>query len=160
MIVVDESESKRMVVDSTPAARGVKAGMTLSQALSRSKNAVVLTADQPYYERCFHESITALLDVSDRVEKGPLGVQTLAFLEIGSVELMHGGEVQAVRAIQRAIPVEYNPRIGISEVKFAANVVALAAEWQQAIKVIFDISDFLRDKPVEMLPLLSDSCPK
>jgi len=157
VIVVDESESKRLVVDSTPAARGVKAGMTLSQALSRSKNTVVLTADQPYYERCFQELMTALLDVSDRVEKGPLGIQTLAFLEIGNVELMHGGEEQTVSAIQQAIPVAYNPRIGISEGKFAANVVALVAEGQQAIKVTFDIADFLRDKPVDMLPLPTDN---
>lgn len=153
VIVVDDSESNRVVVDSTPAACGVRAGMTLSQALSKSKNAIVLTADPPYYKRSFQELLTALLDVSDRIEKGPMGVQALSYVQLNGVELMHGGEEQTVRAIQRAIPLDYNPRFGISEGKFAATVVALAAEGQQAIRVTFDIADFLRDKPVEILPL-------
>ena len=74
VIVVDHSESRRLVVDSTPSARGVRSGMSLSEAMSRSKTSVVIEADYSYYERCFQELLLALLDVGDRVEKGPLGM--------------------------------------------------------------------------------------
>ena len=72
-VIVDRSGSRTLVVDSLPAARGVLAGMTLEQALSRHAETVVIDADEPAYRRAFRGMLTSLQAVGDRVEESDLG---------------------------------------------------------------------------------------
>ena len=51
VVIVDRGTSgtRPLVVDRFPRASGVRADMTLEEALSRHANAVVMDADEPYY---------------------------------------------------------------------------------------------------------------
>ena len=67
------SGARPVVVDYFPGSCGVKAGMTLEQAVSQQADTVVLRADEPYYRQIFGELLRSLQGVSDRVEGAELG---------------------------------------------------------------------------------------
>ena len=67
------SGARPVVVDYFPGSCGVRAGMTLEQAVSQQADTVVLSADEPYYRQIFGELLRALQGVSDRVEGAELG---------------------------------------------------------------------------------------
>ena len=66
VLIVDRSQTRPLVVDRSPAAAGVAAGMTLEQARSRQAGGVVLAADAAAYRRVFRQLLSALQGVSDR----------------------------------------------------------------------------------------------
>ena len=72
VVIVDRSRKRPLVVDRSPGASAVTAGMTLEQAVSHHANTIVLEADGPYYHRLFNQVIESLQGVSDRVEKADL----------------------------------------------------------------------------------------
>ena len=110
-----------VVVDYFPGAAGVKAGMTLEQAVSYVAEAVVLNADELYYRQIFGEVIRSLQGVSDRVEGGELGT---AYVRLDGLEGLYGGEERVVRALLDAVPADLKPRIGVADAKFPAFVAA------------------------------------
>ena len=59
-IVTESSGSRQVVLDASPEAVGVMAGMPLQEALSRCKGAVLLQADRPYYHSVFDRVIECL----------------------------------------------------------------------------------------------------
>ena len=67
-VIVDRSGGRPLVVDHFPAAPGVSVGMTLEQALSRHAGTIVLEGDEASYRRVFHQVLTSLQGISDRVE--------------------------------------------------------------------------------------------
>ena len=53
VVITESYGSKELVLDSSPEARGVAAGMSFQEAVSRCKDAVLLQAEGPYYESRF-----------------------------------------------------------------------------------------------------------
>ena len=65
-LIVDRSQGRPLVIDHSPAASGVEAGMTLEQALSRQANGIPLEADEAAYRRVFRQILLSLQGISDR----------------------------------------------------------------------------------------------
>ena len=114
VVIVDRGikVTRPLVVDHLPKASGVRAGMTLEEAVSRHSNAVVLDADESYYRRVFAQMLSALQGVSDRVEGADLGT---AYVRIDGLEGLYGGEARVVSALLNAAPAYLSPRVGVAD---------------------------------------------
>ena len=152
-IIAEVHGSKQVVLDSSPEAAGVIAGMPLQEALSRCKDAVLLQADQPYYHAIFGRAVELLLQRSPLVEKAELGC---AYVGLDGLEAMYGGEARLTASLFQAAPHDLNPRIGVAEGKFPAYVAAVASDGAQATRVPGDVAGFLARLPVDLLPISWD----
>ena len=157
-----------LVVDYFPGASGVKAGMTLEQAVSRlgprqvSKqlesaaashaDTIVLNADEPYYRRFFGQILTSLQGISDRVEGAELGT---AYVRLDGLEALFGGEDRLVAALLDAVPADLNPRIGVADAKFPA-FVAARTRAPGASHAPDDVRAFLAPYSIDLLPVSVD----
>ncbi len=150
VIIVDRSSGRPLVADHFPAARGVIAGMTLEQALSRQGGGSVLEADEAAYRRVFHRMLTGLQGISDRVEDAGLGY---AYVGLSGMEAMYGGEVPLVNALLNAVRQELAPRAGVGDGKFPAFVAARTGQPLEAVWVPGDAAGFLAPHPVDLLPI-------
>ena len=151
VIVTEGPDSREVVLDSSPEARGVTPGMPLQEAMSRSKAAVLLRADASHYESVFNKMIASLCQRSPLVEKGELGC---AYVGLDGLEKMFGGETRLVASMLNAVPHHLNPRVGVAGGKFMAYVAALSGRGGQATRVSEGgAAGFLRDLTVDALPL-------
>ena len=140
------------MVDHFPGASGVKAGMTLEQAVSYVADTVVLNADEPYYRQIFGEVIRSLQGISDRVEGGELGT---AYVRLDGLESLFGGEERVVRALLDAVPADLKPRIGVADAKFPA-FVAARMRAPGVSHAPAEVRGFLAPYSVELLPVAAD----
>ena len=152
-VIVDGSQSRPLVLDSTPEASGVTVGIALEDALSHRADTIVLEADEPYYQKIFDQLIEALLQISDRVEKAGLGC---AYVQLDGLELLYGGEERLVALLRQAVPDDLNPRIGIAEAKFPAFVSALQGRGAPTARGTDSTTAFLRPLSVDLLPISSE----
>lgn len=151
VIVTEGPDSREVVLDSSPEARGVVPGMPLQEAMSRSEAAVLLRADASHYEGVFNRMIASLCQRSPLVEKGELGC---AYVGLDGLDKMYGGETRVITSLFNAVPNHLNPRIGVSGGKFMAYVAALSGRGGQATRVSEGgAAGFLRDLTVDALPL-------
>jgi DNA polymerase-4 len=149
-VIVDRSRARPLVVDSSPGASGVQAGMALQEAISHTADTIVLDSDEPYYRRVFDQVVGALQGVSDRVEAAELGI---AYVRIDGLEAIYGGEAKLVCALLNAIPGYLRPRIGIASGKFPSLIAALRSEANGATQAPDDLASFLKPLPVGLLPV-------
>ena len=149
-IITESSGSKQLVLDRSPEARGVMAGMPLQEALSRCKGAALLQADEPYYREVFDAVMDRLAQRSPLVERADLG---RAYVGVDGLEDMYGGEARLVASLLQAAPRHFNPRIGVAEGKFPAYVAAISSDGGRAARIPDDVAGFLKDLPVNLLPL-------
>ena len=150
VIITENIGSKQVVVDHSPEARGIIAGMPLQEALSRCKNATLLQADQPRYHADFDKVAGLLTQRSPLVEKGDLAC---AYVGLDGLEEMYGGEARLVASLLQAAPHGFSPRIGLAEGKFPAYVAAMVSGGGQATKVPGNVAGFLSAFPVDLLPI-------
>ncbi len=150
----DRARKRSFVVDSSPAASSVVAGMTLEQALSRNANAVVLDADEPHYRRVFGEVLSSLQRVSDRVEGPELGT---AYVRLDGLERLYHGEAGVVSALLNAVASHLNPRIGVANAKFPAFVAARTSGTHGATRVPDDVRAFLAPHSIDLLAVSSET---
>ena len=150
VIITTESDCGAMVLDSSPKARGVVAGMPLQEALSCCKGAALVEADEPYYRTVFDRIIDSLAQRSPLVERSELGC---AYVGVHGLEAIYGGEAGIVASLLNAVPQGYNPRIGLATTKFPAYVAAVMSEGGRATKVPDDVPGFLAELSVDLLPL-------
>ena len=146
----DASRARPLVADCFPSARGVRAGMTLEQAMSRHSNAIVLDADEPHYRRVFGQVLAALQGVSDRVEGPELGT---AYVRIDGLEGLYRGEAGVVSALLNAVPAYLGPRIGVADAKFPGFVAARTCAAHGAFRVPNDVRSFLAPYAIDLLPV-------
>ena len=149
-VIVDRSGPKPVVVDHLPACKGVSAGMTIEQAMSRQTNAVVLEADEQSYRRVFGQALASLQGTSDRVERSDLGV---AYVGLDGLEDMYGGEARLVNALLNAAPHDLAPRVGVARAKFPALVAAMSSTPLGAVRAPDDVASFLAPHSIDLLPL-------
>ena len=154
VVVTGSYGSKDVVLDSSPEARGVAAGMSLQEAISRCKDTVLLEADQPHYDSVFAEMIDALEGRSPLVEKADLGC---AYVGLDGLEAMYGGEPRLIASLLQAVPQQFNPRIGVAMGKFPAYVAAVTSSGGRATKApdpsSRGLAEFLKEVSVDLLPL-------
>ncbi|MFQ5861038.1 MAG: DNA polymerase Y family protein [Dehalococcoidia bacterium] len=150
VLIVHGEGSRSTVLDCAPAMAGVAPGMPLQQALSRYKHAVLLEADQPEYEAQFEDVLEALEQRSPVVEPAGLGC---AYIGLDGLSQMYGGDSRLVAVMLGAVPVTYEPRLGVAGGKFPAYVAALAAGPGQAFRVTEPVAEFLAGAGVDLLPV-------
>ncbi len=152
-LIVDRSGSRPLVADLLPVASEVEAGMTLEGALALEPRAVLLEADEPYYEREFERLLDRLGEVSDRVEGEEPGV---AYLALDGLARMHGSEAELHEALLAALPEELGPRVGVGPNPFTAYVAARTRRAPGLSLVEGDPAWFLAPHPIRLLPLPPD----
>ena len=151
-VIVDRSGPRPVVVDHLPACRGVAAGMTLEQAMSRHVSAIVLDADESSYRGAFNRMLASLQGVSDRVERSDLGA---AYVRLDGLEDMYGGEARLVTALLNCVPQGMGPRVGVAGAKFPALVAAMSSTPLGATRVPADAASFLAPRSLDLLPIAS-----
>ncbi|MDA0264409.1 MAG: DNA polymerase Y family protein [Chloroflexi bacterium] len=153
-VVITESYGSRdLVLDSSPEAQGVTAGMPLAEAMSRCKEASLVQADAPYYNGAFDKLVKALESRSPMVEKAGLGC---TYVGLDGLELMYGGEARVIASLLQAAPQEFNPRVGVATGKFPAYVAAVTTKGGRATKVPSDAAGsagFLNALSIGLLPI-------
>ena len=150
VVIAQSSASKRTVLDAHPSAEGVSPGMPLSAALARCKEAVLLDADLPYYQRVYDALLDALEARGADVEEAGLG---LAYAKLDGLELMYRGEARLVNALLNAVPSHLHPRIGVGTGKFPAWVSASLSDPGSAQRVPEDVRAFTASLSVDLLPV-------
>ena len=149
-IIVDRSGSRALVVDFFPATVGVSVEMTLEEALSRQAGVVVLEADEPSYQKVFHQALDSLQGISDRMERSELGI---AYVRLDGLKDMYDGEARLVTALLNSVPLDLKPRVGVGDGKFPALVAALTSRSLGATKVPLDAGAFLAPHSIDLLPI-------
>ena len=147
-VIVDRSGPRPVVVDHLPACRGVAAGMTLEQALSRQADAEVLEANDQSYRKVFNQMLASMQGISDRVERSELGV---AYAGLDGLEDMYGGEARLVNSLLNAAPQDLSPRVGVAHAKFPALVAATSSTPLGATRVPADAASFLAPHSIDLL---------
>jgi hypothetical protein len=150
IIITEVNGSKQVVLDSSPEARGVASGMTWQEALSQSKDAALLVADETYYQAVFDDILHSLELRSPLLEKAELGC---VYVGLDGLEAMYGGEARVVAVLLQAVPQDFNPRVGVANGKFPAYLAAVTSSGGQVTHVPDDVAGFLKDFSVELLPL-------
>jgi len=150
VVITESYGSKQVVLDSSSEARGVVAGMSLQEAVSRRKDIVLLQADEPYYHSVFTGMVTSLEERSPLVEKAELGC---TYVGLDGLEAMYGGEARLIASLLQAEPHQFNPRIGVAMGKFPAYVAAVTSGGGRATKVPGEVAGFLKEFSVDLLPL-------
>lgn len=150
VLITTQSSEGMLVLDVSQKAKGVSPGMPLQVALSRCKGAVLIEADDAYYHQVFDRIVEALFDKSPLVEKGDLGC---TFLDMHGTERMYGGDEGIIDALQEAAPPDFGPRVGLAKSKFLAYLAAVMSKPGQATTVPTDVAGFLKELPVDLLPL-------
>ena len=153
VIITESYGSKDLVLDSSAEARGVIAGMPLSEAMARCKDASLIQADAPYYNGTFDKLIKALELRGPVVERDGLGC---AYVGLEGLELMYGGEARMIASLLQAAPAEFNPRVGVAGGKFPAYVAAVTTKGGRATRVPRDsagMAAFLNGLSIGLLPL-------
>ena len=117
VIVATGDSGRRLVVDASPEAGDVRAGQTLTEALSRCADAVVLPVDDQYLSS-FNDALTlSLFQVVDRVQPDGYG---RFYLDLTGMAAMHGGAFGLEAAILSAIDASLQPRLGLASGKLPA----------------------------------------
>ena len=150
VVIVDRSRARPLVVDSSPGAPAVTAGMTLEQAVSHHAGTIVLEADEPYYHKLFNQVIESLQGVSDQVERAELGT---AYVGLKGLETLYGGEARLIANLLNALPAYLNPRVGVGDAKFPAFIAARDSRTLGAARVPVDVQAFLAPRSIDLLPV-------
>ena len=151
--LVDLSTHRRAVTDCSAeaAARGVRAGMLVREAVGLCPELVMLPADPVYVSDAFADVIQALSRVSPVIEPDEPGC---IFIDLQGLVRLFGNLDALARALLRAVPTLLRPRLGIAPAKFTACLAAQAARpgnWR-LVSAAADRA-FLAPWPVDVLPV-------
>jgi DNA polymerase-4/protein ImuB len=151
----------------SPLARhtGVRAGMTVSQAIGLCPTLRLCEPDPVHYDDCFARLLAALNEISPVIESGELG---LVYVGTDGLEGIYGSPGKIVEAIQLRIVdcglriesgrVESAIRVGWGPGKFVAWVAATRAKPGDAVIVRSEEAGrFLAAQPIAVLPIDPDT---
>ncbi|MBI4282175.1 MAG: DNA polymerase Y family protein [Chloroflexi bacterium] len=149
-IIVRRHGSRRIVLDASPAAKGVSPGMSLQEALARCKDAVPIEADVARYEQEFGTILLRLGARSPVVEPAGLGC---AYVGLDGLQDTYGSEERLMELLLQSVPSHLEPRIGVSQGKFPAYLAALSAGYGRAYRTSQNIKEFVSPWSVDVLPI-------
>lgn len=145
-------DDTRRVWQVSPLARraGVRAGMTVSQAIGACPALRLCEADPVHYDERFSHLLAALGEVSPVIEPAELG---RAFVGMDGLEGLYGGPERQIEIMSHAVRT-LDVRLGWGRGKFVSFVAATRAKPGEAVVVPpgREVA-FLADQPVAMLPL-------
>ena len=150
ILIVDRSSGRPLVADFLPDGSGMTKGMPLGQAMSLYGGTSTLEADEPHYREVFDGVLAALQGVSDRVEAAELGT---AYVGLGGLEGMYGGEARLARALLNAVSPDLEPRVGLARGKFPAYMAATKSKPHGAARMPARAKAFLAPYSIDLLPV-------
>ena len=121
VVVAKRSGSQCVVLDASPEAVGVAAGMPLSEALSACAGATLVEPDPVHYRAVFDAVLAAIESLSADVQEESLGH---ADVRLTGLELLFGGVDRLAEALLRTVPAHLAPRVGVGGSRFVASVAA------------------------------------
>jgi hypothetical protein len=149
VIIVEQSGTRKRVIDRSPSVNEIEVGMPLEKALSLRPDAALIEADMPLYRERWNSVLDSLEQRSPVVEDVGLG---LAYVDLRGLEKLYGGEAGIIKAVLDAVSQIYRPQVGVAGGKFPAYVAALQAESLGAVRAPEDAAAFLAEMPIMHLP--------
>ena len=149
VLIVEQSGTRKTVIDRSPSAIEIEVGMPLEKALSLRPDAALIEADMPLYRERWNSVLDSLEQRSPVVEDVGLG---LAYVDLRGLEKLYGGEAGIIKAILDSVSQIYRPQVGVAGGKFPAYVAALQAESLGAIRAPENAAAFLAEMPIMHLP--------
>ena len=149
VLIVEQSGTRKTVIDRSPSVNEIEVGMPLEKALSLRPDAALIEADMPFYRERWNGILDNLEQRSPVVEDVGLG---LAYVDLHGLEKLYGGEAGIIKAVLDAVSQIYRPQVGVAGGKFPAYAAALQAESLGAVRAPEDAAAFLADMSVLHLP--------
>ena len=154
VIIIHGEESRPVVLDASPNAR-LRRGTPLVRALSQHPGAVVISADEAFYDARWQEIIESLLNVCDQVEDAARGTAFVA------IDWLYDDQDQTVELISEAITEHgFDALIGLAPGRFASYCAAIRAHPSKPLRLPDNpaaVKDFLAPMSVDLLPLTPPS---
>jgi DNA polymerase-4/protein ImuB len=144
-----DSLSARVVLAASPDLTDVMPGMSLMEATSRHKGALLIEADTPLYALVFDEIIENLERLVPDIEAAAPG---LAYVGIWGLEGLYGDDAHVVRLLASAVD-SFDLRIGVGDNKWLAYAASLLSLTNSGRKVTGEPARFLDRFPVDSLPV-------
>ena len=152
LVIVEPGDGGDTVLDSSAEADGVVRGMTLREVLEMCGNATVMQADLKLYCEADAEIARALERRFGPIEQDGPGRMYVALDQNAAPY----GQAHLVSTVFHAVPTGFNPSVGLGTGRFIAYALASAAPDGGTLKAPIDPVAFLRDCPVDLLPLASE----
>ena len=150
LVVVENRRARDLVMASSPEARGVRVGMTLSEVLTYCPGATMVPADHRFYDDVFDRMADNIARRCPVVERAELGC---VYASLEGMSPLYGGEARLIASLLQSVPPDFGLRVGVASGKFAAYVSAATALPGRAIKARLDSAAFLNSHSID--PLVS-----
>jgi nucleotidyltransferase/DNA polymerase involved in DNA repair len=138
-------------VTAAAAAKGVRPGMRMGEALATCPALVLVEQDPAEVDHAWEQVLRRLEDAGFAVEPADPGT---VYFESGGVERLYGGLEPALKRALAAVGPAWEPQAGAAERRLAALAAAGAARPGQALVVSGDRTrQFLAPLPLTLLPL-------
>ena len=141
--------SERIVLDSSPGADGVTAGMPLDVALSLHSDALLVQADVPFYASVFEKLLTSFERLVPAVEDAGPGV---AYIDTGGLDRLYGDQAQVIGLLGEVAD-GFDLRIGVGENRWQAYLASLVSKPHKAQRISGDSVRFAAGFSVDVLPV-------
>ena len=134
---------------------GVKAGLTISQAIGLCPTLRLCEPDPVHYDQQFAQLLATLGTVSPVIEPAELG---RVFVGMDGLEGLYGGPKEQMEALSSRLPAYPPARFGFGRGKFVSWVAATRAREERAVIVLpGEEAKFLSAQPLAVLPLDPDT---
>ena len=148
-MIVEPGAGGDTVLDCSVGAEGVVPGMTLHDALEKCGNSTVVQADHKLYRDVDAQIARALERRFGHVEQDGPG---RAYICLDRAAAPYG-EAHLVSTLFHAVATGFNPSVGLGPGRFIAYALASAAPDGGTLRSPADPLAFLRNCPVDLLPL-------
>lgn len=147
----DEARSRVVEVTREARLRGVRAGMTLRDAVGLCPTLSILEARPALVAQYAEALVEAMSAVSPFVEESEQGV---VFADLRGTDGLYPRVEDVRRAVFAGVPPRLSPQLGIAGARFTAYVAARRAEPSDAVHVPGQhAAGFLASEPIARLPL-------
>ena len=148
-MIVEPGAGGDIVLDSSAEAEGVVPGMTLHDALEKCSDSTVMQADHKLYCDVDAHIARALERRFCHIEQDRPGRLYVALDRAAAPY----GEAYLASTVLNAVPTGFNPGVGVGPGRFIAYALASAASDGSTLRSPIDPLAFLRNCPVDLLPL-------
>ena len=159
LILTNPQSNRAVVLDVTAEARsrGVRPGMTVSEAIALCVEAISLYPDPATETLVAAQILDRLEQMSPLIEADP-DESGCWYVDLTGLERHYDNPAHAARRFLRAIPNKFGPHAGVASGKFAASVAASMAP-AGSVKSIdpVDVPAFLSVTSINWLPLPYDT---
>ena len=150
VVITSGDGSQKLVLDYSPELEGLQQSMPVQQALARYGKASLVQADLPYYWSIFNRILDEMEGISPLVEGSELGI---AYLGVNGLQMVYPDDNSLARAVRKALPETFVPKIGIAEGKFPAYLAALYSPPRGHTALTDGADTCFRDIPCDILPV-------